>query len=50
MKTATITFRLDESTKKRLEQMAAAQDVPVSQLVRAIIKEAIMEGEQWKKH
>lgn len=44
MKSATITFRLDEHTKERLEELAAAQDVPVSQLVRALIKKALEEG------
>ena len=45
MKNATITFRLNEQEKERLEQLAAVKDIPVSQLVRALIKEAIQKEE-----
>lgn len=44
MKNATITFRLNELEKERLEQLAAAKDIPVSQLVRALIKNALEES------
>lgn len=38
-KTSTITFRLSEEEKTKLEQIAEKEDIPVSQLVRAAIKE-----------
>lgn len=41
MKNATITFRLSEEEKKQLEEMAARLDVPVSQIIRKFIREAI---------
>jgi antitoxin component of RelBE/YafQ-DinJ toxin-antitoxin module len=43
MKTATITFRLTEAEKKKLEEQAQALDIPVSQLVRQFIKKALEE-------
>lgn len=46
MKNATITFRLNEQEKERLEQLAADRDVSVSQLVRMFIKEAIQKEEE----
>lgn len=45
MKNATITFRLKEQEKERLEEKAAAMDIPLSQLIRNIIKEAIQKEE-----
>ena len=41
MKNATITFRLAEEEKEQLEEMAARLDIPVSQLIRKFIKEAL---------
>lgn len=41
MKNATITFRLNEQEKERLEALAAFKDIPVSQLVREYIRAAI---------
>lgn len=46
MKNATITFRLNEQEKERLELLAASKDIPVSQLVRALINEALKEKEK----
>lgn len=45
MKNATITFRLSEEEKKKLEEVSARLDVPVSQLVRQFIRKAIKEME-----
>lgn len=39
MKDTTITFRLSESEKQRLKDMAAKRDIPVSQLVRELCRE-----------
>ena len=41
MRNTSITFRLNEQEKERLEQLAAAKDIPLSQLVRELIKQAI---------
>ena len=43
MKNTTITFRLNEQEKERLQLLAEKRDIPVSQLVRELIKKA-MEG------
>ena len=45
MKNATITFRLSETEKKKLEEQAQALDIPVSQLVRQYIKAALQNSE-----
>lgn len=42
-KNATITFRINEQLKERLEAMAANKDIPVSQLIREIIKDFLKE-------
>ena len=44
-KNATITFRISEEMKERLEEIAAKRDIPVSQLIREYLKEFIQEGE-----
>ena len=44
-KTSTITFRLSEDEKTRLEQIAEREDIPVSQIVRAAIKEYLNQKE-----
>ena len=49
MKNVTITFRLRESEKAALEAIAAAKDVPVSQLVREAVKKLLKENDQWKE-
>jgi predicted transcriptional regulator len=38
-KNATITFRISEEFKERLEELAAKRDIPVSQLIREYLKE-----------
>ena len=38
-KTEQISFRLKPEEKKRLEDYCAANDIPVSQLIRKIIKD-----------
>lgn len=40
-KKATITIRLAEQLKERLEQIAKSKDIPVSQLVREALKDYI---------
>lgn len=44
MKTTSITFRLTEKEKETLMNLAKAQDIPVSQLVRGAVKNLIQEG------
>ena len=39
MKDTTITFRLSETEKGKLIEMAAKRDIPVSQLVRELCRE-----------
>lgn len=39
MKEEKITFRLSEEEKQRIVEMAAARDIPVSQLIRELCKE-----------
>lgn len=39
MKDTNITFRLSEEEKQKLKDMAAARDIPVSQLIREICRE-----------
>lgn len=39
MKNVSITFKLSESEKERIVQEAKKRDIPVSQLIREIIKE-----------
>lgn len=46
MKNATITFRLNEQEKAQLEQQAEKLDIPVSQLIRVLIKEALATREE----
>ena len=41
-KDTTITFRLRESEKAQLVAIAAEKDIPVSQLVRAAVKEYLL--------
>lgn len=43
MKDVSITFRLKESEKAALVAIAAAKDVPVSQLVREAVKKLLKE-------
>lgn len=43
MKDTTITIRISEAEKQQLKDLAAAKDVPVSQLVRKAIKDLIKE-------
>ena len=38
MKGATITFRIDEVEKERLEKISAEKDIPISQIIREIIR------------
>ena len=38
MKGATITFRIDEAEKERLEKISAEKDIPISQIIREIIR------------
>lgn len=45
MKNATITLRLSEEEKEKLKSMAAARDIPVSQLVRELCKKIFDEKE-----
>ena len=42
-RTATITFRLSEVEKQQIESIAEQMDIPVSQLLRKIIKEYFQE-------
>jgi predicted DNA-binding protein len=44
-KGATITVRITEEMKERLEAVAAAKDIPISQIVREAVKEYIQKGE-----
>ena len=46
MRNTSITFRLNEQEKERLEQLAAAKDIPLSQLVRELIKDAIQKEDK----
>lgn len=46
MKNALIAFRLTEQEKATLEAIAAKKDVPVSQLIRAAIREFIKQEVQ----
>ena len=46
MKDVSITFRLRESEKEQLVAMAAAKDVPVSQLVREAVKILLKENKE----
>lgn len=39
MKNTSVTFRLSEAEKARLEDIAKEKDIPVSQLIREIIRE-----------
>lgn len=41
MKDSSITFRIGEAEKAQLLLMALNRDIPVSQLIREIIREAI---------
>ena len=41
MKTASITFKLNESEKEKLLAISAKRDVPLSQILREIVKEYI---------
>lgn len=43
MKDVSITFRLKESEKEILAQVAAAKDVPVSQLIREAVRNYLKE-------
>lgn len=43
MKDVSITFRLRESEKEILAHLAAAKDVPVSQLIREAVKQYLKE-------
>ena len=43
MKIASITFKLNESEKEKLLAIAAKRDVPLSQVLREIVKEYIQE-------
>ena len=45
MKDVSITFRLKESEKKMLEEIAKKKDVPISQLVREAVRAQIQEVE-----
>ena len=40
MKDTTITFRLSETEKQKIVEMAAKRDIPVSQLVRELCRES----------
>lgn len=42
MKNTSITFRVSEGEKARLEELAKERDIPVSQLIREIVKEYFM--------
>lgn len=46
MKDVSITFRLKESEKTELMAIAAAKDVPVSQLIRESIKKYLKENKE----
>lgn len=46
MKDVTIGFRLRESEKAQLVAVAAKRDIPVSQLIREIIKEHLRKEEK----
>lgn len=39
MKNSTIALRLKEEDKNRLEEIAKKKDIPVSQIIRELIKE-----------
>lgn len=43
MKTASLTIRLSEEEKEKLKAMAAARDIPVSQLVRELCNKIFKE-------
>lgn len=40
-----IGFRIEEETKAALEQEARQKDIPLAQLIRAILKRHLQEGE-----
>ena len=40
-----IGFRIEESMKAALEQEARQKDIPLAQLIRAILKQHLQEGE-----
>ena len=46
MKDTTITFRLSETEKQKIVEMAAKRDIPVSQLVRELCREIFKEDEK----
>ena len=49
MKNTTITFRLTEAEKQQIEAAAAKKDIPVSQLIREAIREAINQQKEGNK-
>lgn len=44
MKEARITFRIKEEEKEQIEAIALNKDIPLSQLMRELIREAIKEA------
>lgn len=45
MKDANITFKLSEAEKERIKALAAAKDIPMSQLIREVLKDYIYSQE-----
>ena len=45
MKDTTITFRLSETEKQKIVEIAAKRDIPVSQLVRELCRKIFEEEE-----
>lgn len=45
MKTATIGLRISEHEKKQLETIAAKKDIPLSQIIRELVKNYLKENE-----
>lgn len=46
MKDTTITFRLSETEKEKIYELAAERDIPVSQLIRELCRKIFNESEK----
>lgn len=48
MKDANITFKLSEAEKEKIKAISQAKDIPMSQLIREVLKDYIYKMEEQK--